>query len=234
MYFYPAEQLKKEFAVTASFYRFQVGDKKFLCRNHAIIKRKEVTKQEEPNAVIVMANPGSCSPNIPLDKIPVIKQHPVNLLYVDVNPDPTQYQLMRLMKVRKWDVVSIINLSDVCAGKMTHFKEILIEFEQHYINEHSIFSDNRIEELEEVLKKSKSRIIPAWGQNLGIRNLANKAIQNLKEEHQIVGLPSRENKWRYRHPNPRLQEKCVKWLEDMEQLLKEEETVKRGVEKSEK
>ncbi|MBT2698524.1 hypothetical protein J7E79_14005 [Bacillus sp. ISL-40] len=57
--FCPMKQLQKDFDVIASFYQIELGNKIYQCRNHALIFRKGNFIQNEPDAVIVMANPGS-------------------------------------------------------------------------------------------------------------------------------------------------------------------------------
>ncbi|WP_075980800.1 hypothetical protein [Bacillus massilinigeriensis] len=150
MIFYPVEQLREEFEVSASFYQIKVNNKSYQCRNHALIKRKGIDNHQ-PDAVIIMANPGSCSPKNTDIELPIMKQHPLNSHYVDVKIDPTQYQLMRLMKMMKWNMISIINLSDLCSGNMSDFKKKNLEVEQNKYYSHSIFSKDRIEELEKML-----------------------------------------------------------------------------------
>ncbi|WP_458413038.1 hypothetical protein ACNQFZ_19905 [Schinkia sp. CFF1] len=172
-----------------------------------------------------MANPGSCSPKNQYFEPPVIQKYPANGAYVDVNVDPTQYQLMRLMKIMKWNLISIINLSDLCSGNMRDFSEKLNELEQNSYDNHSIFSEERVEELEKVLMDSNPKIILAWGQDSSIRKMACEAIKRLKEEYHIVGLPSPNSKCGYRHPNPMLKEKCIEWIEDMCNLLPQDTTV---------
>ncbi|RKL68067.1 hypothetical protein CR203_06105 [Salipaludibacillus neizhouensis] len=60
MEFWSAEQLKEDFEIVVSFYQTEIGNNMYSCRNHAVIRRKGHANQEQPDAVVVMANPGSC------------------------------------------------------------------------------------------------------------------------------------------------------------------------------
>jgi hypothetical protein len=218
MEFWTAEELKEEFKVLASFYQMKVNGNMFQCRNHALIIRKGYETQKQPDAVIVMANPGSCSP---LDSSyqPTVIQHNLrNVPYVSVKTDPTQNQLMRLMKRKDWHIISIINLSDVCSGNMADFSEKL-SLANKYSNKHSIFSEERTAERDSLLKGSHSKVILAWGKDNSICELANSALEKLTKEYQLFGLRFHDHKWGFRHPNPMLKSRCIEWLEDMVQQL---------------
>jgi hypothetical protein len=69
---------------------------------------------------------------------------------VFVKADSMQNQLMRLMKRKKSNVISIINLSDVCSGNMDDFSEKLSLANKYSCN-HSIFSEERAAEREATL-----------------------------------------------------------------------------------
>lgn len=215
--FWSVKQLQKEFDVIASFYQIELGNKIYLCRNQAFIFRKGYTKQNEPDAVIVMANPGSCCPKDTSFQPPFLHDHFNNAPYVEVKADPTQLQLMRLMKIMNWNVISIINLSDLCTGNMADFKEKLKLIEECTYKEHSIFSDNRETERALLLNGGKSKIIIAWVKNSIIRKLACETTVHLSKE--IFGLQYKSPKWGFRHPFPLVKEKCLVWLEDMYQHL---------------
>lgn len=214
--FFPKNELGKEFEVTASFYR--VGE--FECRNQALIKRVNNTEKNEPDAIIIMANPGSSRPLDPTDIPPLRKNYNNDLPYVTVKPDPTQFQLMRLMKLMDWNEISIINLSDLVSGNMIEFKKKLQETERFGFNEHTIFSNKRTAERKKFLNKKDSKVILAWGQNPIIQRLAEHALNKLPKNKEIFGLPSPNKSWGFRHPFPMLNEKCIEWLNDMyKQLL---------------
>lgn len=215
MEFWSAEQLRKEFDVLASFYQIKLGTRMYHCRSHAVIIRKGSANQEHPDALIVMANPGSCRPKDPSSQPPIIQDEFRNVPYVVVEDDPTQRQWMRLMKIMNWNVISIINLSDLCAGNMKEFGEKLSRVKQHSYKEHSIFSEARATERELLLKGSHSKIILAWGKDKLIRKLACEACKKLKKEIHIYGLRYTNPSWGFRHPFPMVKQRCIEWLEEM-------------------
>jgi hypothetical protein len=223
MEFLSAAQLKKEFRVEASFYQIIVGNNMYQCRKHAVIIRKGYSMENHPDAVIVMANPGSCSPSDKSYEAPVVQGTIKNVKYVSVDDDQTQQQLMRLMKLMNWNFISIINLSDLCAGNMADFGKKLNEIESyHYVN-HSIFAEDRKEEREEIFKCIDSKLILAWGGNSKIRKLACDTLAKLPKERFIFGLPGTK-KWSYRHPFPMIQAKCKAWLKDMVEQLNDSDS----------
>ncbi|HWO77804.1 MAG TPA: DUF1643 domain-containing protein [Bacillus sp. (in: firmicutes)] len=214
-----SDQLIQDFNVIARFYQIRLNNKLYLCRNHALIIRRGVTNIDKSDAVIVMANPGSCSPSDPEYDAPVVHHNLINVPFVTVKADPTQFQLMRLMKIMNWNVVSIINLSDICTGKMKDFCAKLKEVENQNYKSHSIFSKNRDNERELFLKRS-NKIILAWGKNKYIRTLAIDALKKVNTgEQKIFGLQYPDSGWGYRHPYPMLKEKCNQWLMEMSEQL---------------
>ncbi|MDQ0257840.1 hypothetical protein J2S74_005303 [Evansella vedderi] len=223
MEFLSAAILKKEFKVEASFYQIKVGNKKYQCRNNAVIMRHDFSRDDQPDAVIVMANPGSCSPSENSYVAPVVQGTITNIEYVSVADDQTQQQLMRLMKLMDWNVISIINLSDLCTGKMDKFGEVLNELEGYNFKSHSIFSEDRNEEREKLFNDTNSKLILAWGGNSIIRELACYALTKLPEERLVYGLPG-TSKWEFRHPFPRIKSRCEAWLKDMVEQLKDSDS----------
>lgn len=226
MEFLTAAQLKKEFNVEANFYRINVGNQMYLCRRHAVILRDGYTRESQPDAVIIMANPGSCSPSDKSYVAPVVQGTSKKVEYVSVEDDQTQRQLMRLMKLMDWNVLSILNLSDLCAGNMTDFGKKLDEVEGYHYFEHSIFANDRDEEREKFLKCGDSKLVLAWGGNSKIRKLAKHAIAKLPKER-YFGLPG-PKKWSFRHPFPMLQERCEAWLKDMSEHMKDTKNSKQA------
>ena len=118
----PTEQLNNVFAVFGHFYRSDFADQVYIDRSPGFRSVLEIRRIEnggagagkDADALFVMMNPGgsrpkdlSCSPrDWPLDPRP-------NSTFVRAVPDETQYQVMRLMEVFNWNLVRVINLSDV-------------------------------------------------------------------------------------------------------------------------
>ncbi|WP_394231257.1 hypothetical protein [Niallia oryzisoli] len=213
-----AEQLKKEFKVVASFYNQKVKGKVFPCRNHAYVIRKGNQLNHEVNAILILMNPGTSSPIRKEAFVPTLNlELPSCIPYIEAKPDPTQYQVMRLMKVKDWTRVSILNLSDLCAGNSEDFKKLLQEAEDSGFHFHSIFSVEREKELQSQLSTANGPILLAWGTNGILEPLANKALKKLPSER-IKGLKS-TNKPFYYHINPILKEKQIELLTKMNQTI---------------
>ena len=218
MEYWSAKELDKEFNVVASFYRTEIGNELFQCRNHALVFRKGISSNQHPDAMIIMANPGSCSPKDPSYQAPIIQETAQSIPYVQAKVDPTQRQIMRLMLNMNWKIVSIINLSDLCTGSMQDFGRMLSVAKNNQYDNHSIFSDARIEERQNSFMNHK-KIILAWGKNSIIRELACEALGKLPETNPIFGLAFDNPKWGYRHPFPMLEVSCKAWLREMCQQL---------------
>lgn len=209
-------ELLEEFEVEASFYNITIGDQTFECRNQAKVKRKSI-ETDEFDAIFVLVNPGSCNP---LDKnFEISEIDPRNDLipFVKAKSDSTQWQIMRLMKLKEWDQVNIINLSDLCSGSLKIFRAKLAEAESLSFHHHSIFSDERQKELKKILDANKGPVILGWGTERFIKNKANEVLQN----HLIVNYIG----WRhsddpyYFHPNQRLKARKIEWLKNIEKML---------------
>jgi hypothetical protein len=70
--------------------------------------------EAQPDAVVVMMNPGSSAPLAAPHLAPLLAEQET---LVPAKPDSVQYQVMRLMSAAKWRHVRIVNLSDVRAAK---------------------------------------------------------------------------------------------------------------------
>lgn len=217
MKFWTKVELEREFHIEASFYQLEVNNELYLCRNKARIVRRDTMVNSIVDAIVIMVNPGSCIPSV-ANTTPTLKRNFENAPFVKVHIDPTQQQLMRLMKKMSWNHLTIINLSDLCAGNMTEFQSILKKVEA-YPN-HSIFSEERTDEREKVLNES-NRIILAWGQNSLINPLACNALEKLRGK-EVYGMPG-DKSFKYRHPFPFKKESCIKWLQDISKQVMDQD-----------
>ena len=206
-----AETLRKNFEVWAHFYTVRVDEKEYLMRSEAKIIRKG-KETSNADAVIVMANPGSCTA---IDQNAKFVSLDEKKNFVKANPDPTQYQLMNLMERMNWDSLKIINLSDVCTGNYKEFKEYLKEFKANKFNEHTIFCERRKEELDCHIKGAN--LIFAWGTNSAIKEIAKDVV-----DRQLVhkGLEHSQGIY-YRHPKPATLQSRIRLLDCLEVQLKE-------------
>ena len=161
----------------------------------------------------------------PTYKAPTAKSNFTNVPYVPVNVDPTQYQLMRLMKIMDWKEISIINLSDLCSGNMNEFKRKLKQVNDSDIKCHSIFSETRTSERLKYFENKKMNVILAWGKDRSIKRLANHALNLIPDDTKIYGLRFLNEAWAFRHPNPLIKDRCIAWLKEMTEQQSSEKSL---------
>ncbi|AQQ54083.1 DUF1643 domain-containing protein [Planococcus lenghuensis] len=214
---YPTEgELKQVFETEGAFYELESGERREICRRSLIIRRIG-TEATRADALFVLASPGRC---MPIDQAALFTKNPeelANIPHLKANPDNTVYQLMRLMDRMNWQRLEVINLSDLRAGNFSELEEKLMFMEQQEEQYHSIFSPKRTDELNHLLQ-SAERIIAGWGTNPVIRQQATRALGVLASLCTVEGLQHDSPPYYY-HPFPRLHDKCIKWLDDMERHL---------------
>lgn len=218
--FIPASDLNKSFAVYGHFYCNDMGnDGKFPCRSVLEIAslNEKVKIQELSNskadAIVIMMNPGSSYP-VGLDPCIAYNKKTIGKLVpflVDTKPDPTQYQIMRIMACKDWKHVRVINLSDLRTPKSCELYKVLKSIDN---DQHSVFAKARKKELKLMLnRKDKAPIICAWGIDNKLIPLTKKAIQALKG-NTLIGAKD-ESKDRFLHASPQNHTQRLKWLTEI-------------------
>jgi hypothetical protein len=209
------KELLKEFEVEASFYNVRTNDLVFECRSQARIKRKGTLK-DEYDAVLVLCNPGSCKSSLsPQELDPRKDKIPFGL----AQSDQTQEQVMRLMELRRWDQVNMVNISDICSGNIDDFRFKLKNAKNALFTYHSIFSKERRNELLQVIELNKGPVIAGWG----VKPFMKKEITQIL----LSDLFKEIKGWNhstypyYYHPNLRLSEKNKEWLITINEILNE-------------
>jgi hypothetical protein len=224
--FLPAEKLKKKFGVFGHFYSIQLAPGEQLdCRSVLEI----VTTKDKPadtnlllksavDAIFIMMNPGS---SIPLEEVNnrFSDKQVANMgaSLVRTRPDTTQYQVMRVMHYCNWSHVRVLNLSDLRNPKGGEFAVQFRDIEQRTgFKAHSLFSDERTDELHSNLKrKSSSPIICAWGVSPDLDPLVERCLDKLTNIPGRMGLLKPGTKNRYFHPLPTLQKAKIQWVDNM-------------------
>lgn len=210
----PAEHLKPVFSVEAKFYRTEVEGETFLMRREARIQRKDA-QADRTDAVIVMINPSNCA------QAGNTAGHAGNAQWIATKPNPTQYQLMNLMERKGWNLVTLINLSDICEGNMERFKKIETKFNRAGVP-HSLFQEGNRHERDALLGGA-DHLIFAWGSTQVAKRLAAQfglfeggvALEAYRHAKALVGPHSGFP----RHPKPATVADRVVWLDKMEALL---------------
>ena len=216
--FQTGKELESVFHTEASFYKLETYGRTQLCRSLAAIRRIG-SQTVEVDALFVLLNPGRCLPLAGEDSIPFISGGVDKLPLFPATPDNTLYQLMRLMERMNWNSVQIINLTDLRTGKFDEYKESQKFMKEHDDSRHSIFSVERRNELASYTDAAETTIA-GWGTKSSIGRIAEEAYTVLSELGNINGLAYKSHPLYY-HPFPWIQGKCIKWLDDMEAVLKE-------------
>lgn len=220
MHFLLAADLKKTFYTEGAFYHLDLDGESYKCRGLARISRRE-TKSEIADALFVLVNPGSCQPEYEDYQFPNYNNDISKIPFAQAKPDPTQYQIMRLMERRGWNMIYIINLSDLRSGNIEEFRMNLNNFEKKHNDSHSIFSGERKWTINSHLSL-KTKVIAGWGTNSFISKRASHALSVLKELSKIHGLPHNTTPLYY-HPFPMIKASCIKWLDDICEILDRED-----------
>ena len=222
MKFVYAKELKMEFSVFGHFYDLDIGGKTFNCRSCLEITDKSIEDFEssKPNAVVVMMNPGSSKP---LDgkyqpkkfKIDEITFSSWSKEFVPTRPDIAQYQIMRLMLLKSWSHVRVLNLSDLRNGNSKKFATEYKRAEKLDPSlPHSIMHKGRNSELTADCHQGQ-QVIAGWG---SVEVLRKPAQAFLGEISPVDGLRL-EHPW-FRYPSPHRKDQKLSWLKEIIEELK--------------
>lgn len=224
--FIPAAELKQTYSVFGHFYSVELLSKEVIeCRSVLEIATKARTPKDHselsalsPDAVFIMMNPGSAKPLVEVNnRIRATAINKLAISLVPTKPATTQYQVMRLMQVRQWRHVRVLNLSDLRSAKSAVFIKLFQRLERDSgFDSHSIFSEARADELSLKLPKSrKTPLVLAWGLSEKLNPLIVCCLARLHPRSNILGLLNEGTTNKYRHPLPSLQKDQRRWLEQM-------------------
>lgn len=222
MEFIYADELKTKFSVYGHFYDLEIGGRIFNCRSvlEIVSKSADDLANSKPCAVVVMMNPGSSKPqnskHIPQKFSPnEIRSSSWEKEVIPTKPDNAQYQIMRLMLLKDWKRVRVLNLSDLRNGNSGDFS---IEYKNAETldptNPHSLIHKGRLAELKNYCSES-SLTIAAWGSTEVLRESASSFLSKIRN---VRGLPL-ENPW-YRYPSPYKKDQKIDWLMSIHEELK--------------
>jgi hypothetical protein len=174
----------------------------------------------EPDAVVIMMNPGS--------------SHPKDIYHIDgeieypqsnesmrkelvlTQPDNTQYQVMRVAVSRGWKHIRVLNLSDLRDPKSGSFLQKVDALAGIMGGHtHSMFCKERTAECTHSLRrKGHNPIMLGWGQDAGLIPLAEQCLKRIEGEP-LCTVASDVHPLLNAHPSPMLQSKKLQWLENM-------------------
>lgn len=185
-----------------------------------------------PDAIVVMMNPGSSlardvnGTEILNQDLPVVRDVAdiLRLPLVRARPDTTQYQIMRLMLLRDWTHVRVINLSDYRSKSSSDYYSHLKSGD--LFENHSIFSGQRAAEFDSCICKKKICVL-AWGKGEedgdAFSSLAKSALLAISGRWaglQVVASRGPDDSlWMATHPLRPSNTLQIKWLKDVNGLL---------------
>ncbi len=213
MNFIVANDLKPIYGVIAQFEDRNIDEVEFKCRSKLIIYNiKGIYSSSKPDAFVVMMNPGSSQP---IEEQQSKSTYSVVQLlglteegFLDTKPDNTQYQIMRVMQVRGWNYIVVLNLSDIRNAKSEEFLSKINDYPDGL----SIFSNSRKDELTSLLcHNTEAPIIAAWGIDRRLRDLISKATSCLSDRNICGRL--KDDQFYYHASSIRYQDK-LKWLSE--------------------
>ena len=174
----------------------------FPCRSVLEITTEHPSKpkmllNQPPDAVVVMMNPGSSEPEQEME--PQIL-NPEDILphcrLVPARPDDTQGQIVEIIRRMNYSHIRVLNLSDIREPKSSRFFQTICQgrFMQnnHIQAPHSIFSQNRLAELQYRMNPRSKIIIAGWGKGWSKhqwrRNIAERCYYMIRGfEFRIIG-----------------------------------------------
>lgn len=225
--FKSADELKLKYVVYANFYKTTLSDGNiYTCRNVADIYNasyKTQIKNSKPKAIVIMMNPGKCEPkysNYIIPELSLRELCEVSMKEPTVlcKADNAQYQIMRIMDIKRWKHVRILNLSDIRLPNGDEFKSLLKNLLLIYhSNVHSIFSECRTNERKNLfISEIGAPIILAWGTDPILISLAKQCINSIPVD-KVRGVKHNDNLYNYPSPPPKAGK--VKWLYEISNIV---------------
>lgn len=233
--FIGAEELKKKYFVCGSFYNLKLDENNPLpCRNDLQILDKEFYSKcinianHEPDALVIMMNPGSSSPKDKNYEIPPfnklnLSRNLLKNLRVPTKPDNAQYQVMRVALKRRWKYIRVINLSDIREPKSNQFGQILKNLKNITNGKlPSIFCKDRVEEINKIFNSldANTPVILAWGTKSFLEDYAKMCLKCLPSNRKVIGIPYKKSDYLYYHASPPIQKFKEEWLSNIIKMLK--------------
>ncbi len=230
IHFVPAGDLKKRFHCYGFFYQLNLkGRPPVPCRSILELLDQSIPDPERadrrvPDAVAVMMNPGSSKPLAGDPLGPIVDaesmEDPAIRKLIPTRPDTTQYQVMRMMLMAGWRHVRVLNLSDIREPNSPALFQQIAQLNYHPLGErHSVFSNARTVERNQLLTGPAVPIIAGWGRDRSLEPLAQLCMKAIRDRR-VLGLPVDGRPLAFGHPSPRIQAQKLAWLTTVhEQVL---------------
>ena len=188
--------MKRDFEITGLYYE----KNGYKLRKFLDIQRKD-SNQHIPDLMVVMMNPGS---SYPLDGVDN------STVPTPAEPDKTQHQIMKVMNIASLNYARILNLSDLRTPDSNELFNFLKSKKSKDVD-HSIFSDFREAELDELFIKGLP-VIYGWGVNEALIPLAKLAVDALHVENPLGKLKA-GTECSYYHPLPQNYPAQQEWVQ---------------------
>ena len=133
----------------------------------------------DPDIVVVMMNPGKSKPRAGgsgHNRRPGEIGRQATL--VSACHDKSQNAIAKVMRCRGFQHVRVLNLSDVREVQSSNFLDDLKN--NRLPSGHSVFCEERSDELQERLKSRSGIVIAAWGKDRRLRKLAKVALESFR------------------------------------------------------
>lgn len=184
-------------------------------------------KRSIPDSLCIMMNPGTSTPKDSSYREKVYDvssfklKHQVKDMVLTV-PDDTQYRIMAIMKENNWKHVRVINLTDIRQHQSEELQSEINLFKRiHSTPIHSLFTEERKDELKQVLSSVKSQpIIMAWGTQRCLKQYAKRCVQNTLSFN-CYGIRSKQDQYFLQHP---LTTTCS-WVSEILHILDKNKTL---------
>ena len=209
-----AELLLREFAVYGRFYEKRIAGVGEKLRDRLEIVPRDGAIADyvraEPDLLVIMMNPGASRP------LDALWDDAVTNDFVATLPDRTQYQIMSLMQAVRplgmhWRHARVLNLSDLRTPKSAIFIEKLRQYDCD--DSHSLFSEARRTEREDLFRQQRTPVLCAWGLSPHFGPLAQRALTAIAG-HPLLGLSV--DGLLFRHPLPQRFDLQQQWLARMQ------------------
>lgn len=189
---------------------FYIDNKDRKCRKYLDIMR-ENTERESPQIMVVMMNPGA---SYPLDN------NDNGDTLTEIEPECTQYQIVRVMEKLDIQYARVLNLSDLRESESENFFEQITRSDDL---SHSIFDGSRNADFEQLFIRNIP-VICAWGVSTKLRRLINLAVSKILSDDSfrlcLLGK-SKNNSHFYYHPNQRSLREKAEWVSTIVQQYRD-------------
>lgn len=224
--FDPAREFKNDYEVRAHFYRLKGCNS--VLRNILEIKKINLGEDVQPQAIVIMMNPGSAISLEDDSSIEIFRNEIGTVEWAEsclkrlvrTKPDLAQYQIMRLMRMQNWSFVRVLNLCDLKEAKSSLVESLLKE-QTETSKFFSITCDKRRNEFAHFITGDLP-IIAGWGRLPILSPSADECVNFLnKNNKKTVGVKyeNEDDPHLFKYPSPMRKSLKIAWLDQISKLI---------------